>query len=85
MTERVVVVGGGLAGMAAAARLAKARYAVTLYERSDRLGGRWAARSLLDGVLVDDGAGGARLSGTLARPVPQERPAAGGRAEPDRH
>ena len=55
MTERVVVVGGGLSGMAAAARLAKARYAVTLYERSDRLGGRWAARSLLDGVLVDDG------------------------------
>jgi phytoene dehydrogenase-like protein len=55
MTERVVVVGGGLAGMAAAARLAKARYAVTLFEQSDRLGGRWAARPLLGGVPVDDG------------------------------
>jgi UDP-galactopyranose mutase len=55
MTEQVVVIGGGLAGMAAAARLAKSRYAVTLYERSDRLGGRWAARPLPEGVRVDDG------------------------------
>ncbi len=53
--EQVVVIGGGLAGMAAAARLAKSRYAVTLYERSDRLGGRWAARSLPEDLLVDDG------------------------------
>lgn len=54
MTAPVVVVGGGLAGMAAAARLAKAGLAVELHERSDRLGGRWAARALPTGLLVDD-------------------------------
>src|SRR5215207_5680968 len=37
---RVVVVGGGFAGLAAAARLAKLRHDVTLLESSDRLGGR---------------------------------------------
>ena len=48
----MVVLGGTLAGMAAAARLAKAGHAVTLLEGSDRLGGRWAARTV-DGVLLD--------------------------------
>ncbi|MDX6320991.1 MAG: hypothetical protein QOF52_849 [Propionibacteriaceae bacterium] len=38
----VVVVGGGLAGMAAAARLAKAGHSVELVEAADRLGGCWA-------------------------------------------
>ena len=41
MSAPVVVVGGGLAGMAAAARLAKSGYPVELHERSDVLGGRW--------------------------------------------
>jgi phytoene dehydrogenase-like protein len=61
----IVVIGGGLAGMAAAARLAKAGHAVELYERTSTLGGCWApyplqdgdaSRSLLAGkpVLVDD-------------------------------
>ncbi|WP_210438089.1 phytoene desaturase family protein [Nocardioides xinjiangensis] len=36
---RVVVVGGGFGGMAAAARLARLGHDVTLLERSDRLGG----------------------------------------------
>lgn len=40
----MVVVGGGLAGLAAAVRLAKARHPVRLYEGTDRLGGRWASR-----------------------------------------
>ncbi|QDP97602.1 FAD-dependent oxidoreductase [Microlunatus elymi] len=48
----LVVIGGGLAGMAAAARLAKARHHVVLLEQRDRLGGAWAARDL-DGIPVD--------------------------------
>lgn len=43
MADPIVVVGGSLAGMAAAARLAKARHKVVLLEATDRLGGRWAA------------------------------------------
>ncbi|MGI9084512.1 MAG: phytoene desaturase family protein [Aeromicrobium sp.] len=37
---RVVVVGGGFAGMSAAARLAKLRHDVTVLEAGDKLGGR---------------------------------------------
>lgn len=37
--------GGGLAGLAAAVRLAKARHPVRLYEAGRRLGGRWASRT----------------------------------------
>jgi phytoene dehydrogenase-like protein len=43
----VVVVGGGFAGLSAAARLAKLRHQVTLMESTDRLGGR------LHGHVVD--------------------------------
>ncbi len=43
----VVVVGGGFAGLSAAARLAKLRHDVVLVEASDRLGGR------LHGHIVD--------------------------------
>ncbi|SDS10505.1 Flavin containing amine oxidoreductase [Microlunatus soli] len=46
------MIGAGLAGMAAAARLAKARHRVTLLEARDRLGGAWAAREL-DETVVD--------------------------------
>lgn len=49
----VVVVGGGLAGMAAAARLAKFGHRVELLERSDRLGGWRAAEELPSGLMVD--------------------------------
>ena len=42
MTD-VTVIGGGLAGMAAALRLAERGCAVTLYEKSDRLGGKAGA------------------------------------------
>src|SRR5215218_6731855 len=50
----IAVVGGGLAGMAAAARLAKLGHTVDLYERAGVLGGSWAPYELTDGVLVDD-------------------------------
>ncbi|MBA4493108.1 phytoene desaturase family protein [Paenactinomyces guangxiensis] len=40
MSEKVVVVGGGLAGLSAAARLAHYGYEVTLLEKAPKLGGR---------------------------------------------
>jgi UDP-galactopyranose mutase len=49
----VVVIGAGLAGLAAAARLAKQRYRVELFERRDRLGGAWAPHQL-GSTTVDD-------------------------------
>jgi uncharacterized protein with NAD-binding domain and iron-sulfur cluster len=44
MTERVAVLGGGVAGLTAAHELAERGFAVTVYETRDRLGGK--ARSL---------------------------------------
>ncbi|MBC7105558.1 MAG: FAD-dependent oxidoreductase, partial [Firmicutes bacterium] len=44
--RRVLVVGGGVAGVAAAARLAQAGIAVTLLEQARRLGGRAASGTL---------------------------------------
>ena len=38
--SRVVVVGAGIGGMSAAARLAKNGHKVTVYENSDRSGGK---------------------------------------------
>lgn len=63
VTPPVVVVGGSVAGMAAAARLAKAGHPVELLEATERLGGRWAPYEL-DGVQVDD------APGTLDFPAP---------------
>src|SRR4029453_6107868 len=54
MHDPVVVIGGGLAGLAAAARLAKAGHRVELYEGSEVLGGTWAPYQLHSGVTVDD-------------------------------
>jgi UDP-galactopyranose mutase len=54
MPDPIVVIGGGLAGLAAAARLAKAGYQVELYERSETLGGTWAPHQLEGGVTVDE-------------------------------
>ncbi len=51
---RVVVIGGGFGGMAAAARLAKLGHEVTLLERSDRLGGALTSVEL-DGFTWDAG------------------------------
>jgi monoamine oxidase len=61
---RIVVVGGGLAGLTAAYRLKQAGYRAQLYEASDRLGGRcWTIRGAFDagqiaehgGELIDQG------------------------------
>ncbi len=59
---RVVVVGGGFAGLSVAARLAKLRHEVVLLESDDRLGGRLRAEA-------PDGEGAWHLSpGTFTLP-----------------
>jgi phytoene dehydrogenase-like protein len=54
MPDPVVVIGGGLAGLAAAARLAKQGHQVELYERSETLGGTRAPYQLQGVGTVDD-------------------------------
>ncbi len=56
-TPRIVVVGAGLAGLTCAYRLKQAGYAATLYEASDRVGGRcWTIRGeFADGQLAEHG------------------------------
>src|SRR5579863_7095618 len=48
----VAIVGGGLAGLTAALRLAQRGFAVTVYEAKDTLGGNLAARKV-NGVFHD--------------------------------
>ena len=45
VAKNVVVVGGGLAGMSAAATLAERGHRVVLYEKAGQLGGQWLAAS----------------------------------------
>lgn len=59
---RVVVVGGGFAGIACAARLAKLGHSVTLHEAGDRLGGSLAP-------VVHDGFAWDRQASTLTLPA----------------
>ena len=51
-TVKIVVIGAGVGGMCAAARLAKAGHSVTVYEGSDRVGGKlrteWIGRYAFD-------------------------------------
>ncbi|WP_022909259.1 FAD-dependent oxidoreductase [Aestuariimicrobium kwangyangense] len=54
-SRHVVVVGGGIAGLAAATVLAEAGVGVTLLEATDRLGGRVAAWRLPDGRTMSRG------------------------------
>ncbi|MCL2541712.1 MAG: FAD-dependent oxidoreductase [Nocardioidaceae bacterium] len=55
MQQRVVVIGGGIAGLAAAYELAGAGWSVTLLEASERLGGKLRRREVA-GIAVDVGA-----------------------------
>src|SRR5688572_22677600 len=53
---RVVIIGAGVAGLAAARTLHDAGYQVTVLEGRDRIGGRvWTSRAM-DGIPVDLGA-----------------------------
>jgi oxygen-dependent protoporphyrinogen oxidase len=57
LPRRVVVVGGGVAGLVVAFRLAQSDAAVTLVEAADRLGGQLAT-SYDDGFVTEQGAEG---------------------------
>jgi monoamine oxidase len=55
-TPRIVVVGAGLAGLTCAYRLKQAGYVATLYEASNRVGGRcWTIRDGFDGQIAEHG------------------------------
>jgi 2-enoate reductase len=50
--KRVVVIGGGVAGMEAARILAQRGHEVSLYEKGDRLGGQWSVVSAYESGVV---------------------------------
>lgn len=56
MSKRIVVIGGGLAGSAAAHVLVERGYDVTIIEQRDYIGGRIHSK-LVDGAAVEMGAG----------------------------
>jgi len=64
-THDLIVVGGGLAGLAAATYVARARGDVLLLEASRELGGRARSR-VRDGVVLNQGAHALYLAGTTA-------------------
>jgi uncharacterized protein with NAD-binding domain and iron-sulfur cluster len=53
--KRVVIVGGGCSGLAAAWELSKLGYDVSVYEGSGRLGGKGASSRALDGRILEHG------------------------------
>lgn len=68
---RAVVIGGGVAGLVAARRLALAGWSVVLLEASDRLGGRVASTGI-GGVPVDSGAESFAVRGGVVRALVDE-------------
>ncbi len=52
---RIAVIGAGMAGLACAGALQRAGHAVTLFDKSRRVGGRLATRRV-DGLIFDHGA-----------------------------
>jgi monoamine oxidase len=71
---RIAVVGAGLAGLTAALRLRQAGYQATVYEASDRLGGRcWTRRGdFLEGQTAEHGGELIDQSHTEIRQLSQE-------------
>jgi len=53
VSGKAIVVGAGIAGMAAAFRLKQAGYEVTVYESGDRVGGRMSTERTPDGQIMD--------------------------------
>jgi len=53
-SANVIVVGGGLAGLAAAVALADSGFQVSILEKSPRLGGRATSYELSDGETIDN-------------------------------
>ena len=51
--QRIGVVGGGMAGLTAALRLAQAGHAVTLWERAAQVGGQAVAFEVDDGIYLE--------------------------------
>src|SRR3954454_6494672 len=71
---RIVVVGGGLAGLTCAYRLKQAGYAAQVYEASDRVGGRcWSIRGVwADGQVAEHGGELIDQGHTATRQLAQE-------------
>ena len=55
-TERIAVIGSGIAGLACARRLSDAGYAPILFDKGRGIGGRLATRRTPDGRQFDHGA-----------------------------
>jgi oxygen-dependent protoporphyrinogen oxidase len=56
VSKSIIVIGGGMAGTAAAHTLVKRGYKVTIMEQNDRLGGRMYSR-MADSAVIEMGAG----------------------------
>ncbi|WP_245969650.1 NAD(P)/FAD-dependent oxidoreductase [Thiocapsa rosea] len=56
MTERIAIVGAGMAGLACARHLADAGYAPVVFDKGRGIGGRLATRRTPDGLQFDHGA-----------------------------
>ncbi len=80
MARRVIVIGAGMAGLSAAARLAKGGAQVTVIEARDRIGGRTHTSHLWPDLPVDMGA--SWIHGIRGNPVTKLAEKAGLRLTP---